>query len=90
MLSSVLHTEIAITMSIKIINAFVTMRKYISSSLIEQRYINNIVLEDHNRIKVLEYSLNELEEKRKDNEIYFNGQIYDAYSNIQEIFKSYI
>ena len=87
MLSSVLHTEIAITMSIKIINAFVTMRKYISSSLIEQRYINNIVLEDHDRIKVLEYSLNELEEKRKDNEIYFNGQIYDAYSNILNIFK---
>ena len=87
MLSSVLHTETAITMSIKIINAFVTMRKYISNNLIEQWYINNLVLEDHDRIKLLEYSLNELEEKRKDNEVYFNGQIYDAYSNILNIFK---
>ncbi len=29
-----------------------------------------------------------MEGKRKTNEIYFNGQIYDAYSNIQDIFKS--
>ena len=87
MLSSVLHTEVAISMSVKIINAFVTMRKYISNNLIEQKYINNLVLEDHDRLKVLEYSLNQLEDKRKDSEIYFNGQIYDAYSNILNIFK---
>ena len=43
MLSSVLHTEVAIEMSIKIINAFVSMRKYISSNLIEQKYINILV-----------------------------------------------
>ena len=87
MLSSVLHTEVAISMSVKIINAFVTMRKYISNNLIEQKYINNLVLEDHDRLKILEYSLNELEDKRKDSEIYFNGQIYDAYSSILNIFK---
>ena len=87
MLSSVLHTEIAITMSIKIINAFVAMRKYISTNLIEQKYINNLVLEDHDKLKIIEYSLNQLEDKKKDNEIYFNGQIYDAYSNILNIFK---
>ena len=87
MLATVLRTKVASSMSINIMRAFVTMRKYISSNLIEQRYINNIVLEDHDRIKVLEYSLNELEEKKKDNEIYFNGQIYDAYSNILNIFK---
>ena len=87
MLSSVLHTEVAIDMSVKIINAFVTMRKYISNNLIEQKYINNLVLEDHDRLKILEYSLNELEDKRKDSEIYFNGQIYDAYSSILNIFK---
>ena len=87
MLSSVLHTEVAIGMSVKIINAFVAMRKYISNNLIEQKYINNLVLEDHDKLKVLEYSLNQLEEKRKDSEIYFNGQIYDAYSNILNIFK---
>ena len=87
-LASVLHSDIAISMSKKIIRAFVMMRHYISSNLIEQKYINNLVLEDHDKIKALETSFNKLEEKRKVNEIYFNGQIYDAYSKIQDIFKS--
>ena len=33
-------------------------------------------------------SFNKIDEKRRINEIYFNGQIFDAYSKIQEIFKS--
>ena len=86
MLSSVLHSETAVTTSIKIINAFIAMQKYISTNLIEQKYINNLVLEDHQKIKILELSFAKFEEKRKVNEIYFNGQIYDAYSKIQEIF----
>ena len=88
MLSSVLHSEVAIKMSIQIINAFVIMRKYISNNLIEQRYINNLVLEHDSEIKLLKESFGKIEEKRKINEIYFNGQIYDAYSKIQDIFKS--
>ena len=68
-------------------DAFVAMRKYISSNFLEQKYINNMVLEDHDKIKVLEESFNKLEEKKKVNEIYFDGQIYDAYFKIQDIFK---
>ena len=64
------------------------MRHYISSNLIEQKYINNLVLEDHEKIKALETSFNKFEEKKKITEIYFNGQIYDAYSKIQDIFKT--
>ena len=63
-LASVLHSDIAISMSKKIIRAFVMMRHYISSNLIEQKYINNLVLEDHDKIKALETSFNKLEEKR--------------------------
>ena len=87
-LASVLHSDIAISMSKKIIRAFVMMRHYISSNLIEQKYINNLVLKDHDKIEALETSLKKFEEKRKVNEIYFNGQIYDAYSKIQDIFKT--
>ena len=90
MLSSVLQSEIAIKTSIKIIDAFVAMRKYISTKIIKQKYINNLVLEDHEKIKLLELSFAKFEEKRKTNEIYFNGQIYDAYSKIQEIFNEAI
>ena len=40
-LASVLHSDIAISMSKKIIRVFVAMRHYISSNLIEQKYINH-------------------------------------------------
>ena len=58
------------------------MRKYISNNLIEQQYINKLVLEHDSDIKLLQESFDKLEEKKLKNEIYFNGQIYDAYSKI--------
>ena len=61
MLSSVLHSEIAIKMSIQIINAFVIMRKYISNNLIEQKYINNLVLKHDSEIKLLKESFGKIE-----------------------------
>ena len=94
MLATILRTEIAAEISIRIMRAFINMRHYISSNLLEQRYINNIVLEDHEiikdnvkSIKLLQESFDKLSEKKKINEIYFNGQIYDAYSKILSIFK---
>ena len=88
MLATVLRTGVAEEISIRIMDAFVAMRHYIDKDLIEQKYINSLVLEDHEKIKTLEASFNRFEEKRKVNDIYFNGQIYDAYSKIQDIFKS--
>ncbi len=88
MLATVLRTDVAEEISVRIMDAFVMMRHYISSNLIEQKYINSLVLEDHEKIKALETSFDKFEEKRKNNEIYFNGQIFDAYSKIQEIFKN--
>lgn len=86
MLATILRTKIAIEVSIRIMDAFVTMRKYISTNLLEQKYITNMVLEHDYQIKLLKDSFQKIEEKKKVNEIYFNGQIYDAYSKIQEIF----
>lgn len=88
MLSSVLSTSIASQVSVKIMRAFVNMRKYKFSTSLEQNFINNLVLEDHDKIKLLENIFKKLEEKRKTNEIYYNGQIYDAYSKVQDIFKT--
>lgn len=88
MLSAILKSPTAIKTSIAIINTFVAMRKFISASLLEQRYIKDLVLEHDYDIKLLKESFSKLEEKRKVNEIYYNGQIYDAYYKILEIFKS--
>jgi len=52
-LASVLHSNIAINTSKNIIRAFVMMRHYISSNLIEQKYINNLMLEDHEKVNAL-------------------------------------
>ena len=86
MLASVLHTEIAGIVSVNIMRAFVAMKKYISGNLIEQKYINNLVLSDHERIKLLEQLFEKFEKKEKLTGIYFDGHIYDAYSRILEIF----
>jgi len=61
------------------------MRKYINNNLIEQTYINKLVIKDHERINLLEESFNKLEEKTKINSIFFEGQIYDAYSLLIDI-----
>ena len=87
MLATVIKTPVAAQMSIVIMRAFVAMKKYISSNLLKQKDINDLVLKDHVRIDLLENSFNKFEEKRKTTEIYFDGQIYDAYSKILDIFK---
>lgn len=90
MLSAVLRTEVAEEVSIKIMDAFVAMRKYISSNLIEQKYINNMVLKHEESINLLQESFEKLEikEKEKINHIFFEGQIYDAYSLMIDILGS--
>ena len=81
MLSSVLKTEIANKVSVNIIRAFVNMRKYIKTNLIEQSYINNLVLEHDTKINKI---LDKLDNTVK-NHIFFKGQIYDAYSLLLDI-----
>ena len=84
MLSTILKSKVAIQVSINIMDAFVEMRKYISTNLLEQKYINELVLKDSRRIDVLEETFNSF--KEKNNHIFFEGQIYDAYSLLKDIF----
>ena len=84
MLATVLRTSIAAEVSIKIMRAFVAMRKYISTGLIEQQYINNLVFKHEDDInKIFDY----FERKEITNKLYLNGQIYDAYSDILDILR---
>ena len=84
MLATVLRTPVAEEVSIRIMDAFVAMRKYISTNLIEQKYINDLVLKDSKRIDLLENAFSSF--KEKNNHIFFEGQIYDAYSLMLKIF----
>lgn len=84
MLASVLRTNVASSVSVDIMRAFVIMKRYISKTLLEQTYINELVLKNSKRIDLLEETLSKF--KEKSNHLFFEGQIYDAYSKISEIF----
>ena len=86
MLSALLKSETAIKKSISIMNAIVTMRQYIYKNLLEQKYINNMVFEHDERIKLLEDTFSKFD--TFSNEIFFEGQIYDAYSLLLDIFNT--
>ena len=82
MLSSVLRTEVAEQVSIKIMDAFVKMRHYIVN---ENYRLNNV------ETKLLEHDtkINEIfnQFKTNNNHIFFEGEIYDAYSLLIDILK---
>ena len=84
MLATILKSKTAVETSIRIMDAFVLMKQYISNNLIEQRYINNLVLKDSKRIDLIESTLSKL--KEKNHHLFFKGQIYDAHSLLLDIF----
>ena len=81
MLATILKSKVAIQVSIRIMDAFVTMRKYISSDLIEH---NKMLINHENRLTLLENTFDSFRDKN--NHIFFEGQIYDAYSLMVKIF----
>ena len=90
MLSAVLRSDIAIKVSIQIIEAFVSMRKLISQNIITyerfERIEQRLSLHDKNFDKLFEA----LEDKNKkpSEGIFFDGQIYDAYAFANDLLKS--
>ena len=90
MLSAVLRSQTAIEVSIKIIDSFVNMRKFISSNgnmfqrfeRVEQR----LSLHDEKFNKIF----NAIEEKStpQKQHIFYDGQIFDAYLFVSDIIKS--
>ena len=86
MLSGLLKSEVAAKVNVAIINAFVAMKKYISNDLLEQKYINTMVLKHDEEIKLLQDTFSKFD--TISNELFFEGQIYDAYSLLLDIFSS--
>lgn len=90
MLSGVLKNEIAVKVSINIMRAFVEMRKFIASNSnifslstrVEQKF-----LEYDNKFDEVFDELQKNKEQKFKQQIFFDGQIYDAYSLIIDIIK---
>lgn len=85
MLATIINTPVAEQVSIKIMDAFVAMRKFIKSNLLEQDYINSLVFSHDKEIKLLQESFEKLEEKEIRNKIFINGEIFDSYLEIIKI-----
>ena len=85
MLSAILKTDVAEEISIKIMDAFVAMKSIINTSLIEQKYFNELTIKNTEDIKLLQESFNKLNMKESNNHIFYEGQIYDSYSLVIDI-----
>ena len=81
MLSSVLHTEIAEEVSIRIMRSFVKMRRYFANTISN----NEILINHENRILKLEKTFDKFNNKKEINKIFFEGELYDAYSILLDI-----
>lgn len=90
MLSAVLRSETAINVSIRIINAFVEMRNFISTNAgIFQRLgkVEQKQIEADSKFEQIFKALEDKSIKPKQG-IFFNGQIFDAYIFIADLIKS--
>lgn len=79
MLATVLKTPVADAVSMRIIDAFVYMKRYLSGEI-----GSNMLVNHEERILKLEEQFNRFSSKR--NTIIYEGKIYDAYSVMLDIF----
>ena len=87
MLSAVLRSDVAIQVSINIMNAFVEMRRFIANSALLFERISNVELKQLEYQKQTDEKLEQIfeyisEHEEASQKIFFDGQIYDAFSLI--------
>ena len=90
MLSAVLRSKTAVKVSIQIMQAFVDMKKFISLNAgVFQRLeqIETKQIETDQKFEQLFYALQSNEITPKQN-IFYNGQVFDAYTLIADIIRS--
>ena len=86
MLMTVLKGELAVKQSKALIRIFKSMKDYlISHRVLEQEYINNMVLEHDESIKYLKETFSKMK-KNTNNKIFFKGDFFDAHLTLLEIF----
>lgn len=87
MLSAVLRSDIAIQVSISIMNTFVEMRHFISNNALLFEHISNVELKQLEYQKHTDEKLEQIfeyisEHEETSQKIFFDGQIYDSFSLI--------
>ncbi|MDP3465224.1 MAG: ORF6N domain-containing protein [Sulfuricurvum sp.] len=90
MLSAVLKSEIAVSISIKIIKSFVEMRKFISNNALIFQRLDSLEQKQFKTDDKVEAILNAIEDKsvKPKQGIFYDGQVYDAYVFVSDLIKS--
>lgn len=90
MLSAVLKSDTAVKVSIQIINAFVTMRRFIASNATMFQRLDSLEIKQLESDKKIDHVLNALESKeiQQRQGIFFEGQIFDSYQFVSELFRN--
>ncbi len=90
MLSAVLRSDIAIKVSIEIMNAFVEMRKILVNNAALFHRLDKIELKQIDADQKFEEIFKALESEKLQSEkgIFYNGQIFDAYTFVSDIIRS--
>ena len=90
MLSSVLRSDEAIEMSVRIIQAFVSMRRFILSNAHVFQRLDVLERKQTRTDRKLEMVLSAIESKslQPAQGIFFDGQIFDAYRFVSDLFRS--
>lgn len=90
MLASVLHSEVAVNVSIGIMRAFVEMRRFIANNELLFERISNVELKQLEYQKRTDEKLEQIFEhiakhEESSQKVFFDGQIYDAFNLIVSI-----
>lgn len=90
MLSAVLKSEIAVSISIKIIKSFVEMRKFITNNALMFQRLDSLEQKQSKTDDKVEAILNAIEDKsiKPKQGIFYDGQVYDAYIFVCDLIKS--
>ncbi len=88
MLSSVLRSDIAVKVSIQIINAFVQMRKLVGQQTVQQLRFSNIenkLVEHDQKFEQIFKAIESKDLPQKG--IFYDGQVFDAYNFVADIIR---
>ena len=89
MLSAVLKSDVAVEVSIKIMNSFVEMRRFLLSNKEMFARLDRVELKQLKTDKKLEEVFNYISTNTEVKQnIFFDGQIYDAFSFIVELIRN--
>ena len=89
MLSAVLRSDIAIQVSIQIMNAFITMRQQLSSNQLLIKRVDRVELKQLESDQKFEQIFKALESKNPtpSQGIFFDGQVFDAYHFVSDLIR---